>query len=825
MKRNFFLFLILGTSLLFAAAEVEVRPNVIIMRNAGAEYHFDHGKQYHLLQSWFQGRKIWPSGMKFTYNMPGDNWYYEDRPLEQFRMGPYQHKIIKKGDRVTLETGSDGVFMSLRRSYTLREYDPTLEVDVRVDIQGENRIRWTNLFTMPIPATDTWLRLVSRIENGQIRTQLETFRGNPFIYENGNRVNMNGEPLDQWQALSLLGSYDPVAGAGALIMNLPEESPWRFRAGITGNSENGYRGFSGLSPYYYTSNYEGGTFLQAKFVIYPFQEDPLKLNQAVIPAFVEKLRQASLIDTTFMTGKKVHEAPGLVLWKDLPHNRVFRDEQPPSESKPLVELFAARGEGESFQLVLKSEKTLQNVTLRISGFENNGKPITIQWYAVDYSRADLAWDSDMHILGEIPDNLLPSAKRDCEAGQVQPFLVTFHVPLEAKPGICHGKIEVMADNAPLAIVPVHLQVWNFSLQNATLTAALDFWVRYNSYIPEKRQEIFRQVEEMVVKSRGGSRWLDNPRPAWDAEGNLVSIDYDSFDRSALNAIEKYRHNILVVRSFMLGFGHHPRKNLFGEADEILSPLWTKKLILFAADLKKHLEANNWESRVVFDLFDEPREEYISMLVNVITLLRTIDPEWRFTISGAFMPELNESINFWNLPMDNYCSRAVIEKIQQTGGELTVYNPPGYAYNTALTRVRGAYTWLWLHDIRYVYQWVVNCWREQGERGSDAYRRSSWIAPGPDGPLYTLRMEATRDGIEDYEYLVLLKSEGQRLRNQNTELASRADTLLKKAHKLAWRTPKDECIVVISQDPGLFDQFHREAGALLDEMSRHPLSNP
>lgn len=129
-------------------------------------------------------------------------------------------------------------------------------------------------------------------------------------------------------------------------------------------------------------------------------------------------------------------------------------------------------------------------------------------------------------------------------------------------------------------------------------------------------------------------------------------------------------------------------------------------------------------------------------------------------------------------------------MREKGGEVTVYNPPHYANNDLLIRVRGNYAWLWNENINYLYQWLVNTWGEFGERGSDNNRMASWVFPVGNRVCSTLRLEATLSGIQDYEYFSLLKSEKERLARkllhfQNARHASRA------AGKLSWRTPLDE----------------------------------
>ena len=308
-----------------------------------------------------------------------------------------------------------------------------------------------------------------------------------------------------------------------------------------------------------------------------------------------------------------------------------------------------------------------------------------------------------------------------------------------------------------------------------------------------------------------------PSAKWDAEGNLTHVDFKPFDDSMEKFIRKYKHGVIVARMFMLGYGHIPRRNFFGTAKEILTSLWKKKVLSFAKSLSAHLKEKGWNDRIVFDLFDEPNNEYAYMVNDTVKLLHTVDPSWRFTLADNYNPLFKDSIHYWNVTMES-CTPYLAEKIRKAGGEVTVYNPPGYRYTESPTLARGNYWWLWKNRISYIYQWVVNCWSEHGYTGWDDYRYASWIAPGPEGPLSTLRLSATRDGIEDYEYLTLLRKTIPEIRKSNPELAEQGERLLQRVSETAWTTPQEEIAVVVTQNPAVFHELHKEMGKLLDKIA-------
>ncbi len=804
----------------YGAPAAETAGQSIVLRNAGAEYDFRNGEFHSLTEARFHGKKFWLRNFSLSYQMPGDRWFGEKGGFyEEYRMEPCTHSIRKEGDAVTLEVAGKGKNVSLIRQFTMRGNSPALEVRIRMEFRCPNNIRWINLCGMPVPPDMTWLRLQTEVRNGGLVTKMREFHGNPFFDGDGRKIPMHWR---QWGALSLIGAYDPRSDVGAILMNSPEEAPWGFRGCGDYSRERGYRCSIGISPNNFSSNPDGTTFIEAKFTVLPFDGPPSRLNETVIPGFVKRLAAVHLVNVKYKTGKLLVKNDGFALWSDLVQNRIFRDEAAPEEKADHISLFTAKDEAESFQLALKPARALR-VSMRLTApVDPDGRRLDMSWNAIGYIPANRtgAAVNDLTMIGDMPDILLPEKEIDCVPGKVQPFLVRVRTPADAKPGDYLGAVEVVSGKDVIAKVPVKVRVWNFSLANPALTAALDFWPPWKTHPRDAWKPMTGKLEKIVVENRGGARWVESPRPAWDADGNLRKVDYTEFDQSMEKAETLYKHRIFICRAFMLGYGHVPRKNLFGSETEILSPLWKKKILSFAGDFRRHLIEKKWNGRVVMDLFDEPYEKYIPMINGTVALLRTVAPEWRFTVAGAFMEDMNGSIGLWNMPMEYYVSQEVIRKIRAAGNEVSVYNPPGYACSNALTAVRGAYSWLWTHDIRYIYQWVVNDWNDWQGLNTDPEQHASWIMPGVVEPRSTLRMEATREGIEDYEYFNLLHSESRRLKTKAPELSARAEKLLKRAGELAWRTKNDERIVVVNSDPELFEKIHRECGTLLDEMSRH-----
>lgn len=81
---------------------------------------------------------------------------------------------------------------------------------------------------------------------------------------------------------------------------------------------------------------------------------------------------------------------------------------------------------------------------------------------------------------------------------------------------------------------------------------------------------------------------------------------------------------------MLGYDHRPKNTLFGSAKMILKPSYNAKLEAFTKDFRAHLIKKDWNGKVIMDMFDEPLDQYYDMINQVVTRIRAIAPEWKFT---------------------------------------------------------------------------------------------------------------------------------------------------------------------------------------------------
>ena len=90
----------------------------------------------------------------------------------------------------------------------------------------------------------------------------------------------------------------------------------------------------------------------------------------------------------------------------------------------------------------------------------------------------------------------------------------------------------------------------------------------------------------------------------------------------------------------------------------------------------------------------------------------------------------------------------------------------------------------------VNYWTKNPWEDPANTKWGQNANGSLMYPGPDGPVDSIRLEALRDGLEDYEYLYLLRQLATRVK-ANPTLMANAETqaLVAKAERLLAIDPK------------------------------------
>ncbi len=460
---------------------------------------------------------------------------------------------------------------------------------------------------------------------------------------------------------------------------------------------------------------------------------------------------------------------------------------------------ACRNERESLQVVVEAgTEALHNVTVSVSDLRDEAGDHVIPATRIRINPVGYVETKQpaypVERTGWWPDPLLPPEPMDVLPGRRQPFWLTVHVPEAATAGRYQGTITVSAGDGADQQVPLVLRVWDFALApNPPLPSAIAIYTDtlsqfYNQDpLPEST---LRNYWDMLFSHRLSSddlgTYLRQGMEAVIDGRDTGPFDYHQFDEC-------------LEYCFPRGLTAFQGARLPGflERGPDLNEAERARIVSCLRDLAEHLEARGWLDRAFAMVWDEPRDQYAQQVLKELQTVHRSHPRLRTRLDGPVTGPLvdlcQEEVDIWGLHMLNIAqggnrARANIERWRQQKKLLWVYvacdvhHPyPNIFIDYPLIDCR-MLPWLcWKYDLEGLLYWSANYWGEANLMGAGPeakWPNRPWVAanfvshwegqaeyfngdghliyPGPNGTaLSSLRLEALRDGMEDYEYVRLL----------------------------------------------------------------------
>ncbi len=305
-------------------------------------------------------------------------------------------------------------------------------------------------------------------------------------------------------------------------------------------------------------------------------------------------------------------------------------------------------------------------------------------------------------------------------------------------------------------------------------------------------------------------------PCAPAEQLQATFDFGRWDKAMNRAFEVYHFNSFSVPIPGLGGGTFyelVQPSLLGFAED--TPEYPLLLGSYCRQIEAHLRAKGWLDKAYIYWFDEPSEKQYAYLQNGFNKLKRYCPDIPRMITKHVEPGLVGAPNIWCAISDQYNHERAEER-RKFGERFWWYVCTGpKAPYTGLFLDHPApemRIWLWQtfqRRINGILVWQCNYWTS-GTAYPDAQKPQnpyedpmSWTSgygtpsgkklpwgngdgrfiypplaaasgnPGSeiaDGPVDSIRWEQLRDGIEDYEYLTILR---QRLERRRSTLSPEA----------------------------------------------------
>ncbi len=488
-----------------------------------------------------------------------------------------------------------------------------------------------------------------------------------------------------------------------------------------------------------------------------------------------------------------------------------------SEKTKTVTLQGARNEHVPFQVVISAPspatrrgKAPAGFFVEVSDLTSPSGKISRDGIKLYFEHVILCYakSSPMGDTGFWPDALAPLTNPFSMASEFRTFVknravwIDVIVPTGASAGDYTGTITVSRGGKAAAQLKLMLKVYDFALPDEThLITYMNIsrnWLQsvYEPKLPsEDLKNLLQKYYEFIYANRM-EPWFNEPlQPEIvEAQNGGITVTFD-------DALYNHYMNDLKTKRVLLEA--QPGKLRPSDRYPLFSDGFNRRIRAYLSQVTGYFEQHGWTKKLVFNSpIDEPNTaqdfadtrkwaDLVHESAPGIPFLVTkspvsTHPEWG-TLAG-YANNFSIHGNDLNSP----AVKKAIHEEQAKGGEITwyiscdqVYPQPNYFIDApAMDPVMVPWV-TWKYGMNGILYWALNFWPQtrdpwinpvtylSGFLCSDGFvlnGEGSLLYPGDraprytgqkavDGPVSSIRFELLREGIEDYEYLWLLKSLG------------------------------------------------------------------
>ncbi|MDX9979042.1 MAG: DUF4091 domain-containing protein [Lentisphaeria bacterium] len=449
-----------------------------------------------------------------------------------------------------------------------------------------------------------------------------------------------------------------------------------------------------------------------------------------------------------------------------------------------IQLTAAQDETESCQLAVRAGDKPVRVELDAPPLDGPGGKLEIRWHPVGWVVTGQPKGYNPRAVGRWPDVLFPPAPLDVPAGETRTFWLGVDVPPDAAPGTYRGTVRIVCGKASVP-VPVELRVRPFRLPRpgslscpfGIYASALSGW-----YFGTAKYAQHITPEQYAVWCEFLGRYRLSPKNV--ANEYLETAPDGTVQADALaTTLKPYVDSLYPPSSYCMYRLPCPRNWQDGtttDDPEIqMQRLQAKRTAFQGLGLPA--------SAYIYGI-DEPSPSGYPFVRSVYERARQVAPGFPVmqTVNHTIPKELVGTVDIWCPLSARYDDGTDFYRERQAAGDqLWLYvccgPKPPYAnffvdqegaahrvlfWQTWQARATGLLYWcvIWWHgmpgpqaethfpDRMPDFAKDIKTYSQYGVNGDGVL-----LWPGPDlTPWPSLRLEIVRDGIEDYEYLALLK---------------------------------------------------------------------
>ncbi len=498
-----------------------------------------------------------------------------------------------------------------------------------------------------------------------------------------------------------------------------------------------------------------------------------------------------------------------------------------------VEISAAGSEYEGFQVLVVGNPDFgsEDVYVEVSDFyDAEGNTLSsdsFQWgwiKSITTEAPDIAVD----FVGAIPDAIIEEEwDFQVKAGDFTPVYIRLYIEPGTPPGEYRGVVTVGSEGFSDEI-PVTVNVFGFTLPvKGSLPVAFSFFEHFYADwygLGELSDAQKMRIYDFLLRYRIAPNNIYTRKPMEPEPGLLEELK----DRTNFFTIKGWGGDVLE--------GDALRKQI-EEYDSLIQTAedmgMMDELYFYGADeLSHHMKRSLPAARQAVEMLSERYPE--------LKMMQTSFP----------IPELRGLYNVW-VPIFHYFvdddDLAVLEELREDGCEIWWYaaddphHPmPNFFLDYPVFDNRIIMTLSYMYDIDGILYWSINREWETNMDIRDAWPDAEWrpyiysistgkrkwrngmgnfLYPAPDGDIYpSLRLENLRDGLEDYEYLVMLRALIDDLEESGSD-----DELLEAAKSLS-AVPANVATAINSYnaDPQALLNYRQSVGKMIERiLSKYP----
>ncbi len=450
-----------------------------------------------------------------------------------------------------------------------------------------------------------------------------------------------------------------------------------------------------------------------------------------------------------------------------------------------ITLSAAGNETESFQLVLSPNRDFEDVTLAVSDLKSDKNSIAsanIKIRRVEFTRN--IPEANPRMEGIHADPLPEYAPVKAVKGKNCGYFLTVSVPANTPKGCYTGNITLSGGKEKLAVIPLKVNVYGFTLPEVNLLNTYFFAntsAAYNKLDGRPRKEVLHDIHTLYKELKlTGNQAYRVAEPKWKKEnGRIVVTDWTPFDNSVRQHVKDYgmtSFGIPILKSLGDNSGWYkspgrktvkvwsrivgaepPATPFGGYYDE---PEGLGYVIDYAKAFTEHVKKEFPELAFYYYLYDEVRGNN-TVLANIIRKLTAAVPDLRIMLTvdyyGDYMPKYHTKVAAFDArnldgTVKNF-KELWLYQWDSTLDPAKTVNARLFGWRLISANASGALLWQTIYCGSGKN--MFNPWQEIGKKHTNA----CIIYPpyqGKGGVVPSLRIMQIRDGIEDYNILKMLE---------------------------------------------------------------------